>query len=228
SYLLYKATGETEQFNETFHQAVKNILTVWEVEQRHENSPYTFTRDTSRMEDTLPEDGKGTKVGYTGMTWSGFRPSDDACQFGYLVPSNMFAVVVLGYLEDIYETITKDAALVERIQTLRDTIQSGIETYGKTKSKDGKTIFAYEVDGLGGSSVMDDSNVPSLLSAPYLGYLSPNDETYLATRQVLLSEENPYFYKGEFAKGIGSSHTPPNYIWPIALAMEGMTTEDKT
>lgn len=228
SYLLYKATGETEQFNETFHQAVKNILTVWEVEQRHENSPYTFTRDTSRMEDTLPEDGKGTKVGYTGMTWSGFRPSDDACQFGYLVPSNMFAVVVLGYLEDIYKTITKDAALVERIQTLCDTIQSGIETYGKTKSKDGKTIFAYEVDGLGGSSVMDDSNVPSLLSVPYLGYLSPNDETYLATRQVLLSEENPYFYKGEFAKGIGSSHTPPNYIWPIALAMEGMTTEDKT
>ncbi|WP_088840943.1 glycoside hydrolase family 125 protein [Listeria sp. ILCC797] len=228
SYLLYKATGETEQFNETFHQAVKNILTVWEVEQKHEDSPYTFTRDTWRIEDTLPEDGKGTKVGYTGMTWSGFRPSDDACKFGYLVPSNMFAVVVLGYLEEIYSEIADDASLVKRIQALRGAIQDGIETYGKTKSQAGETIFAYEVDGRGGVSVMDDSNVPSLLSAPYLGYVSPNDETYLATRKVLLSEENPYFYKGEFARGIGSSHTPPDYIWPIALAMEGMTTDDKS
>ncbi|MBM9834366.1 glycoside hydrolase family 125 protein, partial [Enterococcus faecalis] len=50
---------------------------------------------------------------------------------------------------------------------------------------------------------------------------------YLQTRKTLLSSENPYFYEGKYAKGIGSSHTPENYVWPIAMAMEGMTTTDK-
>ncbi len=53
------------------------------------------------------------------------------------------------------------------------------------------------------------------------------DECYLCTRKTLLSKENPYFYEGKYAKGIGSSHTPENYIWPIAMAMEGMKTDDK-
>lgn len=75
---------------------------------------------------------------------------------------------------------------------------------------------------------MDDSNVPNLLAAHYLGYCSPEDEVYLTTRKTLLSSENPFFYEGEFAKGIGSSHTPENYIWPIAMAMEGLTTSDKS
>ena len=49
----------------------------------------------------------------------------------------------------------------------------------------------------------------------------------MATRKTLLSSENPYYYEGKNAKGIGSSHTPENYIWPIALAIEGLTTSDK-
>lgn len=105
SYLLYKATGDTSHFNATFEQAVDKILAVWETEQHHENSPYRFVRDTDRKEDTLVEDGVGSKVAWTGMTWSGFRPSDDACIYGYLVPSNMFAIVVLDYLREIFTTI---------------------------------------------------------------------------------------------------------------------------
>ena len=38
-------------------------------------------------------------------------------------------------------------------------------------------------------------------AAPYLGYGSDQDETYLATRKTLLSSENPYFYEGKYAKG---------------------------
>ena len=227
SYLLWKATGDSKHFNETFLNGVKEVLHLWEVEQDHNQSPYLFERDTWRLEDTLTHDGKGTPVVPTGMTWSGFRPSDDRCEFGYLVPSNMFAVVVLDYLKEIFTDILKDETLVPRITKLRQEIQSGIEKYAKVKSQSGDTIYAYEVDGMGGNNIMDDSNVPSLLSAPYLGYCDEKDATYLATRNVLLSQENPYFYEGKFAKGIGSSHTPENYIWPIALAMEGLTTSDK-
>jgi meiotically up-regulated gene 157 (Mug157) protein len=92
----------------------------------------------------------------------------------------------------------------------------------------GETVYAYEVDGFGNAVIMDDSNVPNLISAPYLGYGSMEDPIYLATRRTLLSRENPYFYEGKYASGIGSSHTPENFVWPIAMAMTGLTTKDKT
>lgn len=228
AYLLYKNTGRTDQFNEDFVSGVKKILDVFEVEQDHNQSPYNFVRDTWRKEDTLINDGKGVAVAPTGMTWSGFRPSDDACDGGgYLVPANMFAVVILGYLEEIFTSVLTDTTIVEKAKTLREEIQAGIEAHGRTQNAAGEDIYAYEVDGLGHASIMDDSNVPNLISAPYLGYGSMDDERYLRTRSTLLSKENPYFYEGKYAKGIGSSHTPENYIWPIAMAMEGMTTADK-
>lgn len=227
SYLLYKSTNDTSHFNENFVNAIKKILKVFKTEQDHKNSPYTFTRDTWRKEDTLINDGRGAEVDVTGMTWSGFRPSDDACQYGYLIPSNMFAIVVLDYAKEIFREILKDEDMVIRISTLRDEIQEGINNYSKVKNSDGKEIYAYEVDGKGNYNIMDDSNVPNLISAPYLGYCDKNDELYLETRKTLLSKENPYFYEGKYAKGIGSSHTPQNYVWPIALAMEGLTTSDK-
>lgn len=227
AYLLYKNTGRTDQFNEDFVSGVEKILTVFTTEQDHNNSPYTFIRDTDRKEDTLINDGKGAEVVPTGMTWSGFRPSDDACQYGYLVPSNMFAVVILGYLEEIFSTVLTDEEIVAWAHKLKVEIEAGIKEHGRITNKAGETIFAYEVDGKGNGTIQDDSNVPNLISAPYLGYGTMEDPQYLATRKTLLSKENPYFYEGKFAKGIGSSHTPENYVWPIAMAMEGMTTTDK-
>ena len=227
AYLLYKNTGRTDQFNEDFVSGVEKILTVFTTEQDHNNSPYTFVRDTDRKEDTLINDGKGAEVVPTGMTWSGFRPSDDACQYGYLVPSNMFAVVILGYLEEIFSTVLTDEEIVAWAHKLKVEIEAGIKEHGRITNKAGETIFAYEVDGKGNGTIQDDSNVPNLISAPYLGYGTMEDPQYLATRKTLLSKENPYFYEGKFAKGIGSSHTPENYVWPIAMAMEGMTTTDK-
>ncbi|MDH6365178.1 meiotically up-regulated gene 157 (Mug157) protein [Enterococcus sp. PF1-24] len=227
AYLLYKNTGNVDQFNEDFVNGVKKILTVFETEQNHANSTYRFIRDTDRLEDTLNNEGKGAKVVPTGMTWSGFRPSDDACTYGYLVPSNMFAVVVLGYLVEIFTEVLADSEIVAKAQQLKTEIQAGIDQYAHTNNQAGEDIFAYEVDGKGNGTIQDDSNVPNLISAPYLGYGNMDDECYLRTRKTLLSKENPYFYEGKFAKGIGSSHTPENYVWPIAMAMEGMTTADK-
>lgn len=228
AYLLYKATGDTAHFNQDFQDGVEKILTVWETEQDHSQSPYNFERETWREEDTLTHDGKGTPVGKTGMTWSGFRPSDDRCIYGYLVPSNMFAVVVLDYLAEIYTDILPQPAVVSRANKLKKEIDAGIKKFAQVNNANGETIFAYEVDGLGNFSIQDDSNVPSLMAAPYLGYCEDTDPVYLATRKTLLSKENPYYYEGKFAKGIGSSHTPENYIWPIAVSIEGMTTSDKS
>lgn len=227
SYLYYRQTKDTSHFNETFIQGIDDILTVWETEQHHETSPYTFERDTWREEDTLTNEGRGTEVAYTGMTWSGFRPSDDRCEYHYLVPSNMFAVVVLRYLEEIFTEVLLDAERLERVQQLKEAIDAGIKQFGVVKNADGKDVYAYEVDGLGNYRIMDDANIPSLLSAPYLGYCSEDDPIYVNTRATILSEENPYYYAGTQASGIGSSHTPVDYIWHMALAMEGLTSSDR-
>lgn len=227
AYLLHKNTGRTDQFNEDFIHGIKKILEVFTIEQKHEQSPYRFIRDTSRKEDTLINEGMGAEVVPTGMTWSGFRPSDDACTYGYLVPANMFAVVVLGYVEEIFSSVLFDNDIAAKAHELKEKIQQGIIDNGFTSNRAGEKVFAYEVDGQGEATLMDDSNVPNLIAAPYLGYCEADDATYLTTRKTLLSKENPYFYEGKYAKGIGSSHTPANYVWPIALAMEGMTTQDK-
>lgn len=227
AYLLYKETGRRDQFDASFESGITEVLKVWETEQNHDQSPYTFERDTTRVEDTLTHDGRGTPVGPTGMTWSGFRPSDDVCKYGYLVPSNMFAVVVLSYLEEIYTDLLPQPDVVARVTKLKNEIDAGIKEYAQVANAAGETVFAFEVDGLGNHSIHDDSNVPSLMAAPYLGYCAQDDPIYLATRKTLLSSENPYYYEGKNAKGIGSSHTPENYIWPIALAIEGLTTSDK-
>ncbi|AWX96223.1 glycoside hydrolase family 125 protein [Streptococcus suis] len=229
AYLLWKATGETSHFNQTFFGAAEKIVQLWKLEQHHENSPYSFERDTDRLEDTLTHQGKGAPCAYTGMTWSGFRPSDDACIYPYLIPSNMFAVVVLGYLGEIAELFASEefSDLAEGARQLAQEIDQGIRTFGLTKNQAGETIFAYEVDGLGNQSIMDDPNVPSLLAAPYLGYCQKDDPIYLATRRTILSQENPYYYEGDYAAGLGSSHTFYRYIWPIALAIQGLTTDDK-
>ncbi|WP_161978508.1 glycoside hydrolase family 125 protein [Streptococcus sp. S784/96/1] len=229
AYLLWKVTGETAHLQEDFYQTANVIVDTWRLEQRHEQSPYQFERDTERLEDTLPHQGKGNPCAYTGMTWSGFRPSDDACVYPYLIPSNMFAVVVLRYLSEILAVQQPEGyeALAEKARILREEIDQGIKTYGLTKNANGETIFAYEVDGLGNQSIMDDPNVPSLLAAPYLGYCDKRDPIYQATRRTILSKENPYYYEGTYASGCGSTHTFYRYIWPIALAIEGLTTDDK-
>ncbi|MFT4414803.1 glycoside hydrolase family 125 protein [Fredinandcohnia humi] len=225
SYLLWKATGRTAHFDETFVQVLHSILEVWRVEQNHEDlSPYLFERDDCRQSDTLHRDGKGSKTTRTGMTWSGFRPSDDACLYGYLVPANMFAVVVLGYASEICRTVLQEEELADKCEQLASEIKAGIEEFAVFQHPIYGDMYVYETDGMGRYNLMDDANVPSLLAAPYLGWCSFDDSTYLNTRRFLLSRDNPYYYEGKVAKGIGSPHTPDHYIWHIALAIEGMTS----
>ena len=228
AYLLYVNSGRTDHLTETVRKGLVTILDLWRTEQDHAGaSPYRFVRDTDRQEDTLPFDGKGSPVGYTGMTWSGFRPSDDRCTYHYLVPSNQFASVVLGYVAELAPFLGLTQEEIELAATLQDQIQAGIERYGIIQNAQGQAVYAYEVDGLGNVSIMDDGNVPNLLSLPYLGFCSEDDPIYVATRQTVLSPENPYYYSGKLASGLGSSHTWDQYIWPISLSMEGLTTSHK-
>lgn len=229
AYLIWKNTGRTDQFDRTFRKGAERILEVFRTEQYHEEeSPYRFSRKDTYFTDTLSRDGKGALVkSGIGMTWSGFRPSDDACVYGYLIPANMFAVTALSYLEEIADEIFHDSKLKADAGKLKREIYEGIERYGIVRTEEFGEVYAYETDGYGQYLLMDDANVPSLLSMDYLGYKGKDRAVAEHTRKLILSEANPYYYKGSLAAGIGSPHTPINYIWHIALAMEGLTADSR-
>jgi meiotically up-regulated gene 157 (Mug157) protein len=143
------------------------------------------------------------------------------------MPANMFAVVVLRYLAEIASEVLNDSELEGDSRALAHEIEEGIRKFGVVEHTEYGTIYAYETDGLGLYNLMDDANVPSLLSIPYIGYASAEDPVYQNTRRFVLSTDNPYFYQGKYAEGIGSPHTPDRYIWHIALAIQGLTASDK-
>lgn len=227
-YLYWKETGKDAFVKETLEKSVETILEVWTTEQHHfEKSEYRFTRpNVKKPWSTIHNNGMGNPVVYTGMTWSGFRPSDDGCQYGYLTASEMFAVVVLGYMEEMLQSVCKNDELAARCKELRLQIDEGIKKYAIVEQPGFGNIYACETDGMGNYAMIDDANIPSLLSIPYIGYADTSDELYQNTRKFLLSKENPYYFEGKYAKGIGSRHTPDNYVWHMALVMQGFTSAD--
>lgn len=226
-YLYWKITGNVEHINDELKDVINIIIDLWKLEQNHEdNSKYRFERRNCPESDTLEREGLGSKTVYTGMTWSGFRPSDDACKYGYLVPSNMFAVVVLKYVVEIASEVMNDIELAYKAKSLLEEIEEGISKYAIKSDEKYGSMYVYEVDGLGNTLDVDDANVPSLLSIPLIGYIGNDNEIYMNTRKYILSKDNEYYYEGKYAKGVGSPHTPSGYIWHIALAIEGLTTDD--
>jgi len=227
AYKYWRETGVTHIFDEKFRLMLNSVIDVWEREQRHfEKSTYRFERLNCVDTDTLKNNGLGMPVNYTGMTWSGFRPSDDACRFGYLIPANMFAVVILGYVREIAKEVYCDDSLSGRSSSLQKQIQDGIENYGVYLHPKYGKIYAYETDGYGNYNLMDDANVPSLLSIPYIEYKPIDDLIYQNTRRFILSTENPYYFQGKMACGMGSQHTPNGHIWPIGLIMQALTSDN--
>lgn len=221
AWSYWKTTGDTTMFTPEFSTMLDDVLATMQREQDHpRNSRYTHKE--------LPNNGTGRPVGYTGMIWTGFRPSDDACYYNFLIPSEMFAVVSLGDMAEIERDVYHNIVKAREAKALRDEVQRGIQTYGLVLVPKYGYIYAYEVDGLGHAILTDDANIPSLLSAPYIGYTTSNDRYYQNTRRFLLSQDNPSFYQGQKARGIGSYHTPDHWVWPLALIVQGLTATTPT
>ncbi|RAG81084.1 metal-independent alpha-mannosidase [Streptacidiphilus pinicola] len=224
AYALWRATGRTDHLLEsTFRQAAWTIVRLWRTEQFHEGSPYTFVRPRGPFRgDSLGRRGRGDAVARTGLTWSGFRPSDDRCAHGYPTPANALASASLHGLAELAVTVLTDAELAEESLALAAEIDAGLLAHAVV-DHEGSDVLAYEVDGLGGTLLGDDANLPSLLSLPLSGWCSASDPLYQATRALVLSDANPWYWTGRQASGIGSPHTPKRHVWPLAIATAGLT-----
>ena len=219
----YDETQDDSIFDELFLQAFDEMMKIFAIEQDHAaKSEYYHEIPTRNASHWC---GKGTPVSGGGLVWSGYRPSDDKCSYGYYIPGNMFLCSVLFMLAPIFEKKGDEsrAALCRDFITV---LKKEIEEKGVTEI-DGKKIYALETDGLGSFNIMDDANIPNLLAIPYYRYPFTDEEIYKNTRAFILSEKNPYYFKGKCLTGVGSPHTPKNYVWPLSLIIQALTTDDE-
>jgi meiotically up-regulated gene 157 (Mug157) protein len=227
AYGYWRATGDTAPFDEGWRAAMKLAVETMRVQKRQTGpGPYRFQRTSKIPTETLPGDGYGAPVRPVGLIASGFRPSDDACTFPFLVPSNLFAVTALGHLSQMAHQVLHDDALANEAADLAAEVAKALRQYAVAQTGQG-AIWAYEVDGYGSQLLMDDANVPSLLALPYLES-SPDAELYGRTRNFVWSERNPWFFQGSAGEGIGGPHVGKDIIWPMAITIYALTSQSET
>ncbi len=228
AYEYWKTTNDISCFDDNWKKAMQLIINTFEVQQRKNGrGPYSFERVTGWQTDTVAGGGWGNPLKPVGLICSIFRPSDDATIFPFLIPSNYFAVVSLKQLSEIFTKVFNDNSFAGRCMKLATEVELALKEYAIVNHYKLGKIIAYEVDGFGNHHFMDDSNVPSLLSLPYLGAIKNDDPLYQNTRKYLFSGYNPYFFKGKAADGIGSPHTLMEMIWPLSFIMKALTSSDE-
>lgn len=227
SYGYWKETGDASPFDADWKEAVRLILKTFKEQQRLENNgPYKFERTTSWATDGVPLGGYGYPTKKTGLIHSMFRPSDDATVFPFNIPGNMFAVITLSYLiNEMAPQLNLNASVKKDSLEIANSILSAINEYGKIRDEKLGIIYAYEINGFGSYNLMDDANIPSLLSLPYLaGEENEVNAIMRNTRDFVLSGNNPFFFKGKAGEGIGGPHVGMDYIWPMSIIMRGLTS----
>ena len=227
AYNYWKITGDATPFDAQWKEAIRlTVKTFKEQQRKNGDGPYTFQRTTFWATDGVPLSGYGYPVKPVELICSMFRPSDDATIFPFLIPSNFFAVVSLSQAAEMVSKISGDAALANECSQLAAEVKKALQRYAITTHPQFGKVFAYEVNGFGSYSLMDDANVPSLLSLPYLNAVSKTDPVYQNTRRLLLSFYNPFFFKGKAAEGIGGPHAGMEMIWPLSIIIRSLTSSN--
>ena len=227
AYHYWKITGDATPFDEHWKNAAVLIVKTLKTQQRKTNKgPYKFERKTSWATDGVPLGGYGYPANPVGLIHSMFRPSDDATIFPFLIPSNFFAVVSLRQLAEMSSSISKDTTFAKQCSELANEIDQAIQKYAVTTHPAFGKVYAYEVNAFGSYNLMDDANVPSLLSLPYLGAVKNTDPVYVNTRKLVLSTYNPFFFKGSAGEGIGGPHAGTDLIWPLSIIIRALTSNE--
>ena len=236
----YANTGKTDFVTQRWYRAIESVFNVLDTQGKgtfdrsgiFRGAEYTFRRHAWSGTETLGLSGVGNPLNNgTGLIRSAFRPSDDATIFGFLIPANAMMSVELARTAEMLRSASPNSAvkdLATNLQNRAEKIRAGIYEHGIVKHKVWGEVFAYEVDGYGSSLLMDDANIPSLLSLPLLGFVNASDPIYQNTRKMVLSQRgNPYYLSGPEFHGIGGPHIGLRNAWPMSLLVQAMTSTDK-
>ncbi|KAI0728710.1 Six-hairpin glycosidase-like protein [Fomitopsis betulina] len=224
----YQATNDTSFMNDEWVTSIGQIMrVVWEQSQAtfDENwdlvSYYNWTGEAGSLAGAVNNGGNGEPKAYTGLIGTHHRPSDDLSTFAFLTPANAMLTVELGYLADILDDAGLASDVSQAAREYKANITDAIWNHTLVNN-----VFAYETNGFGGRYVMDDANVPSLLSLSYLGFLNKTDPAYVTTKQVLMGRGNPYYVQGKNFSGIGGPHEDAWNPWPMSLISAIYGTDD--
>lgn len=229
---FFELTGDQTPFGEEFIEAVQKSLNVIHLEQNsltRENLEllFQFKTKSGHHHPAIRLTGYGYPGLKCGLSRCVFRPSDDETVFPYLIPANAMAAVYLKKLAPLLEKLYSFET-AQRALRLAHTIDTGIREFGIIDHKTYGKIYAYEVDGFGSVCVMDDPNIPSLLSLPYLGFCNSQDEIYRNTRAMILGKGNPFYAAGPHASGVTSPHVGVvDKFWPMATIMQALTSDNQ-
>lgn len=227
AYGYWRETRDSAPFDARWAEAARlSIRTFREQQRKTGKGPYRFLRASNRPTETLALDGYGAPSRPVGMIHSGFRPSDDACLYPFLIPANLFAVTALRELAVVANEARRDTVLADAATTLAMEVEAAVRAFGRMRLRDGREVWAYEVDGFGNAVFMDDANVPSLSGLAYLGCVDAGDLLWQRTADAAWSGANPYFFRGASAEGIGGPHVGLGQVWPMSLIVRALSSAD--
>jgi len=239
AYGYWEVTGDTSPFDADWLAAMEKVLQTFRAQQRKDGQgPYTFQRNSQYATDSVPMSGYGYPTRKVGLIHSMFRPSDDATIYPFLIPSNLFALSSLRNLRMLLQTLGVGKELDGPAFALETDLVNALNEHAVVTHPVFGEVFAYEADGFGNHTLMDDANVPGLLALPYLqsvrftGDLSVLNTAkrgytvYQNTRRMVWSEANPFFFSGSAGEGIGGPHVGLDMVWPISIIIRGLTSHD--
>jgi meiotically up-regulated gene 157 (Mug157) protein len=219
AYTYVRSTGDRSIYTPNLHVALKQIVYTYRCEAEHSIcSRYVYPYHVA----TVNEHDEST-----GLIWCAFRPSDDPVQYRFNIPQNIIAAIALRNIATLAREGYHDEALAQHAELASERLVTAILRYGVFYNVHRHVwMYAYETDGNGHFNLMDDANLPNLTTIPELGWLSNYDPVYLNTRAFALSDDDPYYYQGRYAEGLGSPHTPSDYVWPLGIMGQAITSTD--
>ncbi|QDS73151.1 hypothetical protein FKW77_001943 [Venturia effusa] len=232
---FWSSSGSTQHLTARWYRALDSVLRTIDSQTlstfdgygSYMRNEYTFQRKTDIGTETLSLGGVGNPLNNgTGLIRSAFRPSDDATIFGFFIPGNAMMAVELTRTAKMLEGAGNMKAARE-LASRGEKLTKAVWDHGVINHPVYGKVFAYEIDGYGSQLLMDDANLPSLLSLPLLGFCKSDNEVYQNTRKMILNRlGNPYFLQGYEFEGIGGPHIGLQNAWPMSLLVQTMTSDN--
>lgn len=144
------------------------------------------------------------------------QPTDDMIVYPYLTYNNVLVVKILNDLAELLEP-SQGAAFSAALRGQAEATRRAIYEHCVFEA-DGKPMFAWSVDLLGGWNVYDEPP-GSLTLLPFYGFCAWDDAVYTNTVEQIRRPEYKYSFAGCNISDIGCEHAPHPWVLSIANSL---------